>query len=391
MTAIDPRFKSTIPVHAGVTEFTPASLDPLGRFNKDLPGLEAAAQDAADRHAELMRRRDAGEIVGTHAEDLLVAAAAEKIGTLAAIANRRNEAEELAKRIGPPPVFAIKVPTAVEREQINVRLVEMGLTTVSEEQVRCSLIETIYEIDWSMELQRADLDSDTHADDTANRLDAYWQKQAIQAQAFDAWRAQETERLLDRAAGAPPVAAEEMPVRLVSPREEARMQLLVDRLMEEPRMRRILAKRLDFSRRNAMIIVRINVRAVHGLGIDVSPDPMTNALIEESAAALREAFEKRYGRDLGTRAWLELVTYIDSLYGLEEFEQGNSDSPLAKPLDPTGSIAPSGDTSTNGGSSTGSDTGPVPDAGSVMITARLSDSISAAETPNTSNGPTGAA
>ena len=30
MTAIDPRFKSTIPVHAGVTEFTPASLDPLG-------------------------------------------------------------------------------------------------------------------------------------------------------------------------------------------------------------------------------------------------------------------------------------------------------------------------------------------------------------------------
>lgn len=393
MSAIDPRFRATIPVHAGVTQFKPASLDPMGQFAKDLPLLEARAQDAADKHIELLRKRDAGEIVGTHAEHLLVAAAEEKIATLGAIANRRNAAETLFKMIGPPPVFVIKVPTALEREQINVRLVEMGLTTVSEEQTRASLIETIYEVDWAAETQRNDLNVEAYADDLANALDTYWHKQKVQDEARERWSAQELERMLDRRDGAPAVEAEEMPHRLIKPRDEAKMQLLVDRLMQAPRMRRLLGKRLDFSRRNAMIIVRINLRAVDGLGVDASvvPEPLTNALSEDSAGAVREALDQRYGRDLGSRAWLELVSFIDTLYSIDEFERGNSDSPLEKPLDPTGSTGPSGDTSINGGSSTVSATDQVLDAGSVTTIARLCDSTLEAETPITNNGPTAAA
>lgn len=388
MTAIDPRFKSTIPVHAGVTQFKPAALDPLGQLNRDLPLLESAARDAEARCIELTRQRSAGEIAGAEADELLAEAMAQKASAFAAITERRAEAEALAKAIGNSPVFVIKVPTAIEREQINVRLVEMGLTTISDEQVRASLIETIYEVDWCSELQRADLDLETYRDQTASELESFWQRQRVQSQAMAEWSEQATERLLDMFNGAPRTDWEEPPVRVVSVREEAKMQLLVDRLMEEPRMRRILARKLDFSRRNAMIIVRIHLRAVDGLGIDPVPDPFTDALSEQSAAAVREALEQRYGRERGDRAWLELVAFIDGLYVLEDFERGNFDSPLAKRPDPTGSPEPSGDTSINGGNSTGSDTGPARDAGSATITAKSSGSTSGAVTQITSNGPT---
>lgn len=391
MIITDPRIKSPIPVHAGVIQFTPPSLDPMGQFERALPMLEAAATEADDRVIKLMRERDEGKIVGTHAEHMIRDAGFAKIEAVAQIGRRRKEASALAERVGAPPKLTVKVPTAVEREKLNVRLIELGVTTISEDQIRASLIETIYEIDWARDLGRPNLDVATYADETAAALDSYWQKQAVQAEANQRWREQEMERMLDRSAGAPYVSADELPPKLVSPREDARMQLLVDRLMEEPRMRRIMAKRLDFTRRNAMILARINVRAVSGMGVDVSPEPITDALSEEDAARVREAFDVAYGKELGNQAWIELIGFIDGLYGLEEFEVGNSASPLGKSLAPTGSSEPSDAMPSNGGNLTASDIDQAPDAASGTTTAKSSDSTSGAVVPITSNGPTDAA
>lgn len=389
MSAIDARTKATIPLIGGIVPYTPPVLDPLGTFQKKLPLLEATARAAEAKHIELLRQRDAGEIVGTHASDLLAAAGDAKIAALAAIADARKAAEATAAEIGAPMVFLVKTPTSLERDQINVRLVSLGLTTVTDEQLRASMIETLYEIDWQRELADEKIDSVAYADDMAAFMDGVWQKEGIQGDAFAEWRAQETERLLDVYNGAPPREAEEAPPRLISVRDEARMRLLVDRLMEEPRMRRILGKRLDFSRRNAAIIVQINLRGVEGFGEGTLQfDKFQDVLTEASVNHLRESIVQTYGKAVGDRAWLELVSFIDGLYGLDEFETGNSDSPLEKPLDPTGSIVPSGDISTNDGSSTVSPIEPVLADGSGTIIAKSSDSISECAVLPTSNGPT---
>lgn len=392
MSAIDHRIKATIPLIGGVIRFTPPSLDPLGTFQKQLPLLEATARVAEAKHIDLLRRRDAGEIVGTHASDLIDRAFDLKLETIADIADGRKAAETEAAQIGAPMVFLVRTPTSLERDQINVRLVSLGLTTVTEEQLRASMIETLYEIDWQRELADEEIDSVAYADDMAAFMDGYWQQETIQSNAFAAWRDQEEERLFDVYNGVLPREAEEPPVRLISVRDEAKMRLLVDRLMEEPRMRRILGKRLDFARRNAVIIVRINLRGVEGFGEGTLQfEKFEDVLTEDSVNALREAIVQTYGKAVGDKAWIELVSFIDGLYGLDEFETGNSDSPLEKPLDPTGSIVPSGDISISDGSSMGSRIEPARAEESGTITEKSSDSISECAVLPMSNGPMDAA
>lgn len=394
MSAIDPRFKSTIPASAGVVPFTPDALDPMTAFQRSLPVLEAKERAAEARHLELLRQRDAGEILGTEAFDLLAAAGDAKIAATAEIATRRRvaEAAEAALPPGNRLVFMIKTPTSLERDQLNVRLVSMGLTSVSDEQLRASLIETLYEVNWQQEFEDPELNEEAYADEKAALLDGYWQKEIIQANAFAEWRMQETERLLDQVNGGPVTDAETMPVRLITVREEAQVKLLVDRLMEEPRMRRILGKRIDFSRRNANIMVRLHLIDIEGWDHStLNRDRFNDALSEEAVCYLRESIVAVYGKAVGDQAWLELVGFIDGIYALEDFERGNSDSPLAKPLDPTGSTGPSGDIATRDGNSTGLLTVPVPADASGMITAVSSTTISGHAATIISNGPTAAA
>lgn len=388
MSVSDPRFVVTIPLTAGIVRWTPPALDPIGAFVKRLPLLEANARAAEARHIELLRQRDAGEIVGTNAEDLLADAAEVKIETTAAIADQRRAAEVAAATVGIPPVFSIRVPTSLERDQINVRLVSLGLTAVSDEQIRASMIETLYEIDWQRELNSEAVSSEAYADEQAAFMDGFWQVENIQQQAFARWRDEETERLLDAMEGAPLSEVGPKPARMISIRDEAKMQLLVARLMEEPRMRRILGKRLDHSRRNAVIIVRINLCGVDGLAkAELQRERFDDVLTDDSVNALREALVEIYGKAVGDQAWVELVGYIDGLYSVNEFERGNSDSPLEKPLDPTGSIVPNGDISNSAGNLMESPIDPAPVAGSETITARPSGSISECVEPIGSNGP----
>lgn len=391
MNISDPRFRATIPSSATTMRYTPSTLDPLGAFNRRLPLLEADAADAERAHNELVEQQRVGTIVGTHASDMIAEAWSKKIDLFAKVSNERRKAEEAFAEIGLPPTFIIKVPTAVEREQINVRLVQMGLTSVSDEQLRASLIETLYEVKWSVELENPEINDEAHADELAALLDGFWQQEIIQGQAFAQWRSQELERSLDEMSGAPARPAEPTPPRIISVRQEAQVRILTDRLMEEPRMRRIIAKRLDFARRNAVIIVRMNLVGVEGLDVELIHEPLMNVLTEDSVNALRNAIDARFGKQRGNDAWVELVGHIDLLYSLDEFERGNSDSPLGKPLDQTGSIAPSGATAISDGSSMASTIAAPPVAEFVTITGSAFASTSECEEANKSDGPTDAA
>lgn len=395
MNISDPRFRATIPSSATTMRYTPPTLDPVGAFNRRVPLLEADAADAERAHNDLVEQQRAGTIVGTHASDMIAEAWSKKIDLFAKVSNERRKAEEAFAEIGLPPTFIIKVPTAVEREQINVRLVQMGLTSVSDEQLRASLIETLYEIKWAAELEKPEIDDEAHADELAALLDGFWQQEIIQGQAFAEWRTQEVERTLDEMNGAPARPAEPTPSRLISVRQEAQVRLLTDRLMEEARMRKILAKRLDFARRNAVIIVRMNLVGVEGLDVELVHEPLMNVLSEDSVNALRNAIDDRFGKQRGNDAWVELVAHIDLLYSLDEFERGNFDSPLGKPLDQTGSIGLSGDTAISDGSSMASTIAAAPVAAFATITgsafASTSECEEAADSGPGSNGPTDAA
>ncbi|MBX9814080.1 MAG: hypothetical protein K2X76_05200 [Sphingomonas sp.] len=391
MTFADPRATAPLPITAGTVPFTPPALDPWGAFNRDLPMLEAklaAATQALD-DLKLVEPVDAAGLAEQEAK--LIDLQATRDAAAADLDARRQHARDAAARIGTPPTFMIKVPTTLERDMLNPRLLQLGLTTASDEAMRASMIEALYEIDWKSEIDGVG-NNEAYADDLADFLDGYWQREQIEVEARQRWNAQETERLLDIAAGAPVRPAEEKMPRLISPREAAKAKLLGDRVLETPRLRKLLAKKLDFSRRNALLLVRMHVVAVTGIeGVSLSRDVRDDALEEQAALDLRETLEQRYGKAAGEAAWLELVTQIDRLYSLDEFEMGNSASPLEKRPDRTGSTEPNGAIATSGGFSTASNTDPVPAAGSETNIANSSGSGSGGTISSMSPGQTAAA
>ena len=385
----DPRATAHIPMTAGTEPFTPPVLDPWRQFQRDLPLLEAAvksAQERLDAH-RCQAISDSLEIVGAHGqqqkglEDELERASSQLV-------RRREAARAEAERIGKPPVFLIKIPTATERDMLNSRLVQLGLTTVSDDAMRSSMIEAIYEIDWRKEVDGV-TDLDSYQDELASFLDGYWQREGVQIEAQQRWHQQEVERLLDIAAGAPAVGAEEMPARLISVRDVNKARLLCDRLAETPRLRKLIAKKLDFSRRNAQLLVQMHLVKVNGIdGLSFVRDARDDALDAQTVLELRDALERLYGKKTGEQAWIELVSHIDRLYSLDEFEEGNSASPPEKPSDLTGSDDRSGAPASSDGNLTASNIGRAPDAGSVTIIDSSFVTGSAGTISTTSLGPT---
>lgn len=372
MNAIDPRFRAPIAITAASAPFVPLRLDPIRRFNLELRFLE---QNVASL-------RDAGE------DEAADAAAAE-------INQRRRSADEEAARFPPPPEFLLRTPTPLERDQISSRLLELGTTMVGQEQTRASMIEALYEIDWAAEGDEAVAEeeraafNETRAEEHASFLDGIWQREDIQINAFARWRDQETERYLDAVEGAPQRLAAPMPVRIISVRDEARGRMLVNRLLETPRLRKLISRKIDYDRSNRILIARITLLGVTSpLLSPFAPDPSNNLVPEAAVEQMRKELEAAYGPKLAEEAWIELSDRIDALYTLDGFEAGNFDSPPGKPSDPTGLTEPSGDIGTSGGPSTTSSIEAPPAGASETITDKSSGSSSASAAPKKKLTPT---
>jgi len=275
-----------------------------------------------------------------------------------------------------PQRFTIAVPTTVEREQISSRLVSMGLTQVTQEQIRATMIEELYNVDWRPEGHEGEwdpLENEAVAEDKANFLDGCWLRQTAHDNAIDQWNEQEIERITDEAEGAPPRPRAELPPKIITVRESARMELTVaDMMMRSQKLRNLAAANMDFSRRNAMLLLRIHVMAVNfETGVPIERDRFTRAISLEAVNALREKVDDT--------SWDELVTFVNRLYILDGGEEKNSGSRHENLPLPSGSTEPSVGQADSGGSSTTSSSTPAPDVGSEKTTDRSSDSTIASE------------
>lgn len=283
-----------------------------------------------------------------------------------------------------PLVFTLKIPTSIERDQINSRLIRLGLSNVSQQHMRATMIEELFEMDWGKGSKEA---NEAEAEDIANFLDGCWQRQEVHDEAIGKWEEQERERIMDEAYGAPARERAPLPPKIISVRELARMHLLVDRVMSESqRMRDLTAKATDFNRANSVLLFRIHVKAVRrgNESLPIEWDQALDVMTEQSFAEIREAIDDP--------TWNDVVAHINNMYILNGYEEKNSDSPLEKLPGQTGSVEQSGGTEASGGNSMTSSISPVPAAGSATIielsSGSISDSATVAVTATENASPT---
>jgi len=288
---------------------------------------------------------------------------------------------DLMGRKYPKPItFLIQTPTPIERDQINSRLVMMGLTQVTQQQIRATMIEELFAHDWG---KGDDAANEAYAEEVANFLDGVWLRQETHDAAIERWQEQEIQRVMDEADGAPSRERAALPPKIITVRENARQQNIIDEMMlSRPRLRELASRNLDFSRRNAILLVRMHVVGARQAGSaieGIARDPVTNALPEETANRLRDLIGD-------VAAWNDLVGYIDRLYSLDESERKNFDSPLEKPSPIDGFPAPSGGQENSAGNSTASNIGQAPAGESATII-----ELSSASTSGSSMEPEAAA
>lgn len=396
MPATDPRMQSTISTSAlKPISFTPLTLDPDTWRRERAATLERERALLIAERADIDARCRANILApNSSAEERQEARAkhekhdADMARVNAALAKIDQDAEEtrvsyddIKKKIPVPPIFYLRVPTSIEREQINSKLTMLGVNAVSQEEARANLIEAIYEHDWGARDADGAVDTAANeilADEKAQLMDSVWQREGVQQQLVIEWQEQEVERLLDIANGAPFEAAVEKPLqRVISVREQAQANIIATEVTKTSmRMRTIAARNLDYERANQAMLVRINLVGVDGIDtrIPIAPSQYDGVLPEEVVNALRDAMDMQFPSELAKAAWGQLVNKVNSLYTLDGFEEKNSASPLEKLPDQIGSIGSNGETTASVGNSTGLNSEPLPDAESEKTTGRSSDS-----------------
>jgi hypothetical protein len=251
-----------------------------------------------------------------------------------------------------PQRILVMVATPLDRDRVNSRLIEMGLTQASEEVIKSTMIEELFKEQWG-EHPVDSPENDALADETANFLDGVWQRQEAHNAAVEKWQEQEVERLLDEQNGAPKRERGELPPKIISIRENARLQLVIDRMMRtNQRLRTIAAGNVDYQRRNHEIIVQMHVVGVNfETTVPIVRDPRTKALSLEAVTALRAAMDDE--------SWTDLYLHIDKMYRLNGGEEKNSDWPLENLSGQSGSAEPTDGPASSDGSSKISPSTPV--------------------------------
>jgi hypothetical protein len=233
------------------------------------------------------------------------------------------------EHLEPKPYLLIRVPTMLEREQVGARLTSLGLSPVTEVIMRATMIDALW-----------DVFSANDAEENAQFLDGYWQRQMVHETVLALWQEQETQRLEDEMAGAPSREPYVMPKGIVSIRETARANLLFEEMMaKSQRLRDLAASRMDYQRRTNMLLVRMHVADSCNLSPNLDGSSRMDNLIVQNGL-LGEATAEWLHERLHGQAWNELNQHIDSLYELSGQEEKNSVSPLGKPSGPSGSPAP---------------------------------------------------
>lgn len=314
------------------------------------------------------------------------------------------------KKMDPPPVFYIHIPTYAQRDSLSQLLYATGCMPVTVEHGRSVLISELYEV-YDPDPENApprkvevevynEEDPDNpivrleerpkllgDPDEMASFMEGYFQRLAIYEQLILDWGAQEKERLVDQMHGAEAVEGMPIPPAPYSPREAVRAtRISMDMLELSPSYRRLQSQHADYETREDLMLFRLFCAGWDGLRTKpafLKSGPLGEATVEK----LRQELA-RLDRQNPNQYWLEVVHEIRQLMHVDKELEKNSASPLGNDSSPNGSDARSEGSDDGDGAWTGSTTGPAPASESPQTSATSSSSQSRPSAPKKKRGRT---
>lgn len=258
--------------------------------------------------------------------------------------------------LGPDVTFWLRPMAQADYDTVGYELFRHNIMPMSQESFRAHFIEQIF-VTYG----------DDQGEEFANMMDAHWQGQDIYNGQLQLWQAQEDQRLLDMANGAPRRPQAPLPEHPQSIRERAKASAFQDDFRRAcRRLRDLTIEMQTYAVRQREGMARVVIEKWEGLQAPFSkPDGIVT---DESWTALRA--------EIGKEAIAKLCEMVLVFGTVTEEEKGNSDSPSESGSDPTGSPVPSDASDNSAGTSTESSTSPVQIDASEEITSTLSTSTS---------------
>lgn len=242
------------------------------------------------------------------------------------------------------PEIILREPTDHESDLLGMELFRRGVSPVTQETIRATMIDEIY-ILFTTEVDGAP--DESKPDEMAALLEEVWQHEGAYQAAVEIWKEQEIQRRRDKALGAAVPEADEFPKNACPVRTKARSQLLIDDVTaRSQRIRDLIVQQNGYEYAQRRMIARLYITDWKNCGakpVFVQGDEL---LTEESLDGL--------WKEIGPVARREVEREIESSFDLGEEERKNSDLPAGSGLEESGSPAPSDGSASSDGSLTGS-------------------------------------
>lgn len=246
--------------------------------------------------------------------------------------------EKLAKKA---IQLRIAPPTPLHEDQLNMHLSVLGLTRVSDADIRATIINELFDI-YEKDGKTVDV-----AEADANFLDSVWTKSAVYQEMCSDWAVSDRQRRIDIAAGVPEekIPYVPMPDALISARDNARHKTLIREITDRSvKVRMTVAESQQIGQKSNDLMVKMHVLpAADNFEFEDGRNDL-GILSDNDIARIKQA--------MTVPDYEDLIKTIDSLYSFGKEEEGNSDSQSGKESDQNGSAGPSDDSENSSGNST---------------------------------------
>lgn len=246
--------------------------------------------------------------------------------------------EKLAKKA---IQLRIAPPTPLHEDQLNMHLSVLGLTQISDSDIRATIINELFNI------YEAEGKDAAKAEADANFLDSIWTRSSVYQEMCQDWALRDRQRRIDIASGIPEekLPYEEMPAALVSARDSARHLTLIREITGKSiNVRMMVAEKQNAAKNANDLMVKMHVLPeAQNFSFEDGRNDL-GILSDDDISRLKQSME--------VGDWDALIGKIDSLYSFSKEEEGNSGLPLEDGSNQNGSQEPSADSENSSGNST---------------------------------------
>lgn len=250
--------------------------------------------------------------------------------------------------LGPdsPVTFLIRPQSQVDLDRLGYELFRHNIVPISNDDFRAAMIDEIFKMHPGDEGERR-----------ASLVDEHWQSDDLYRERIREWAAQEEQRVLDEANGAPRRPAPEAPKPTMPLRQRNEATVIISEARRgSQRLRNLTVEQMTFESKQTEGMVRLVLMGWTGLEAEcLFVDDMNG-----EGGIVDDEVWRAVKREIGPIAVQQLITHVLRMGEVNEEERGNSDSLLENPSDQTGLPEPTGELASSDGTSTGSSTSPVP-------------------------------